>query len=205
MPIVIIGAGTHCGVVVDAIRLEGKQEIEGLLDDTLPNGTMRHGVMVLGKVKDAYYHRKCDIFVAIGDNAGRRSVVDMLRGSNLNYVNVIHPGSKLYQNPSCTGSYFGVGCHVGTKTTIGNFSILNTLASLDHDSKMGDFSHMAPGSMTGGRVTIGSDCMIGIGACIRDGVSIGNRTTIGMGSVVTMGFSPNVLAYGNPARIIREI
>ena len=54
-------------------------------------------------------------------------------------------------------------------------------------------------------ITIGSDSWIGGGAIICPGVCIGDRTVIGAGSVVTRDIPSDVVAAGNPARIIREL
>ena len=55
------------------------------------------------------------------------------------------------------------------------------------------------------RVTIGSDVWVGGGAIICPGVTIGDRSVIGAGSVVSRSIPSDVLAGGNPARIIRPI
>lgn len=54
-------------------------------------------------------------------------------------------------------------------------------------------------------VTIGDNAWIGAGAIILPGVTIGENTTIGAGSVVTKSIPPNVLAVGNPCRVVRSI
>lgn len=54
-------------------------------------------------------------------------------------------------------------------------------------------------------VTIGDNVWIGGGSIILPGVTIGNNVTIGAGSVVTKSIPDNVLAYGNPCRVVREI
>jgi maltose O-acetyltransferase len=54
-------------------------------------------------------------------------------------------------------------------------------------------------------ITIGDDVWIGGGAIICPGVNIGNNTTIGAGSVVTKDIPSNVVAVGNPCRVVREI
>lgn len=53
-------------------------------------------------------------------------------------------------------------------------------------------------------VRIGSNVWIGGGAIIMPGVTIGDNVVIGAGSVVTKSIPDNVIAYGNPCRIIRE-
>jgi maltose O-acetyltransferase len=54
-------------------------------------------------------------------------------------------------------------------------------------------------------ITIGSRVWIGGGAIVCPGVTIGENTTIGAGSVVTRDIPPNVLAVGNPCRVLREL
>lgn len=54
-------------------------------------------------------------------------------------------------------------------------------------------------------VTIGDNVWIGGSVTILPGVSIGSNTTIGAGSVVTKDIPDNVVAAGNPCRVIRKI
>lgn len=54
-------------------------------------------------------------------------------------------------------------------------------------------------------ITVGNNVWIGAHVCVLPGVSIGDNTVIGAGSVVTKNIPANVLAYGNPCRVIREI
>jgi maltose O-acetyltransferase len=54
-------------------------------------------------------------------------------------------------------------------------------------------------------ITIGDDVWIGGGVIICPGVKIGNNTTIGAGSVVTKDIPANVIAAGNPCRVIRDV
>jgi len=54
-------------------------------------------------------------------------------------------------------------------------------------------------------VFIGSNVWIGAGAIICPGVRIGDNTTIGAGSVVTKDIPAQVLAVGNPCRVIRQL
>lgn len=54
-------------------------------------------------------------------------------------------------------------------------------------------------------VEIGHNVWIGGGAMVCPGVSIGDNTTIGAGSIVTKSIPANVVAAGNPCRILREV
>lgn len=54
-------------------------------------------------------------------------------------------------------------------------------------------------------IRIGDNVWIGGGAIINPGVTIGNHSVIGSGSVVTKDIPANVVAAGNPCKVIREI
>ena len=54
-------------------------------------------------------------------------------------------------------------------------------------------------------VRIGKNCWLGAGVIIVPGVTIGDNTVIGAGSVVTKDIPSNVVAVGNPCRVMREI
>jgi len=54
-------------------------------------------------------------------------------------------------------------------------------------------------------VRIGRNCWIGAGALIMPGITIGDNVVVGAGSVVTKDLPSNVVAVGNPCRILREI
>lgn len=54
-------------------------------------------------------------------------------------------------------------------------------------------------------VHIGSNCWLGAGVIVLPGVTIGDNTVIGAGSVVTKDIPANVVAVGNPCRVLRPI
>ncbi len=58
---------------------------------------------------------------------------------------------------------------------------------------------------SGRPVTIGDDVWVGGGSIILPGVTIGSRTVIGAGSVVTRDIPDDVVAAGNPCRILRSL
>ena len=54
-------------------------------------------------------------------------------------------------------------------------------------------------------VHIGRNCWLGAGVIVLPGVTIGDNTVIGAGSVVTKDIPANVIAVGNPCKVLREI
>ena len=54
-------------------------------------------------------------------------------------------------------------------------------------------------------VRIGCNCWLGAGVMVMPGVTIGDNTVIGAGSIVTKDIPANVVAVGNPCRVLRPI
>ncbi len=54
-------------------------------------------------------------------------------------------------------------------------------------------------------ITIGNNVWIGGNTTILPGITIGDNTTIGAGSVVTKNIPSNVVAVGNPCKVIKEL
>ena len=54
-------------------------------------------------------------------------------------------------------------------------------------------------------IVIGDNVWLGGGVIVCPGVTIGANTVVGAGSVVTRDLPPDVVAYGNPARVVRGV
>ena len=93
---------------------------------------------------------------------------------------------------------------VGPNTKIGEFCLLNTLSSIDHDGIMEDYSSLAPGVITGGNVKIGKRSAVSIGAVIKQNIVIADDVVVGANSYVNKDLTSNHLAYGTPAKTIRS-
>ena len=54
-------------------------------------------------------------------------------------------------------------------------------------------------------VRIGKNCWLGAGVIVMPGVTIGDNVVVGAGSIVTKDIPSNVVAVGNPCRVLREV
>ena len=79
-----------------------------------------------------------------------------------------------------------------------NVSIYTAGHPIHPDSRNSGYEYGIP-------VTIGDNVWIGGNSCIMPGVTIGNNVVIGGGSVVTKDIPDNMIAVGNPCKVIREI
>lgn len=117
-----------------------------------------------------------------------------------------HPNSVIASSVEIgTGSHIGPLSVISPYAVIGNACVVNRNASVGHHTILEDFACINPGANIAGICHLGKNVMIGAGATVIDQVKIGENTIIGAGSVVTKNIPANVIAYGSPARVIREI
>ncbi len=91
------------------------------------------------------------------------------------------------------------------KVTIGNNVLIGPRVSLYTAGHPVDPEIRSCGFSIGKPITIGDNVWIGGDTVINPGVTVGNNTVIGSGSVVTKDIPENVIAAGNPCRVIRPI
>lgn len=88
--------------------------------------------------------------------------------------------------------------HIGKNVKVAQYCVIG------HDSRIEDGVRIRVGVKMGGFVRIGKNADISMCASIRNRVGVGQLSLIGMGAVVTEDIPANVVAYGNPCRVIRK-
>jgi acetyltransferase EpsM len=190
--IVIVGAGSQGTIVADILERAGTPAI-GFVDDT-------PGKDVLGTIDDLRTIAHDAIIVAIGDNRLRRGLLERLAGERL--ATAIHPFTSIAASARIgDGSMISAGVILQPRAVVGRGVILNTKASIDHDSAVGDFAHISVGTTIGANVRIGEETLIAPGVTVVSGMTIGARSIIGAGAVVVRNVPDDVTAFGVPARV----
>lgn len=128
-------------------------------------------------------------------------------------------GEDCYIEPPLHANWAGKHVHFG-KGVYANFNL--TLVDDTH-IYVGDYTMFGPNVVlaTAGHtilpelrplayqynmpIHIGKNCWLGAGVIVLPGVTIGDNTVIGAGSVVTKDIPANVVAVGNPCKVLREI
>ncbi|MCI8441008.1 MAG: sugar O-acetyltransferase [Provencibacterium sp.] len=110
----------------------------------------------------------------------------------------LHFGNHVYAN-------FNLTCVDDTHIYVGDYTMFGpnvTIATAGHpilpELREKLYQYNMP-------VHIGRNCWIGAGVIILPGITIGDNTVVGAGSVVTKDLPDNVVAVGNPCRVLREI
>ena len=134
-----------------------------------------------------------DMFAEIGENC----YIEPPFHSNWGGRN-IHFGNNVYGNFNLT-LVDDTHIYVGDNTMFGpNVTVATAGHPINAELREQGYQYNAP-------VRIGKNCWIGAGALILPGVTIGDNVVIGAGSVVTKDIPSNVVAVGNPCRVLRPV
>jgi sugar O-acyltransferase (sialic acid O-acetyltransferase NeuD family) len=204
--IIIVGAGGQ-GLIVADILLAAQAAGDAVrpiafVDDAASTAEHILGIPVVGS-RDALAGTPHDaVIVAIGDNNVRHLVTDALIRAGERLATARHPTAWLARETQIgEGTMISAGAHMLPRARIGRGGLLNTRASVDHESVLGDFVHVSSGATVGARVTIGDRVLIALGAVVTSGRVIGADTVVGAGAVVVRDLPADVRAWGVPARI----
>lgn len=205
MDLVLVGAGGHALVVLDAARVAGLA-LGGLLDAGKPAGSEFAGAQVLGDdtlLDDPSFATAHNFHISVCDPSIKTRIVPMLVDRNIVAMTVTHPGSVVSTQARLSdGVFVNAGAVVNAGAEIGAHTVINTRASVDHGSRIGAAVHISPGATVCGDVVIGDRVVIGPGAVVGRGVQIGPGAVVGAGAVVLDDIDAQARVAGSPARPI---
>ena len=143
------------------------------------------------------------IFISIGNNKIRRNIYeDLIKKDFITFLNIIDPTSSVskfaFIKPDSSIS-IGVNSVINSLAKIEAGSIINTGAIIEHEVKIGKFTHVGPNAIICGDANIGENVFVGANAIVKQGVIIEDNSIIGAGSVVLNNIPANSTYVGNPA------
>lgn len=207
--IVVIGGGGHAKVIISILRKQDIYDIAGYTD-----------IVDRGKILEVKYLGTDDILeylfkeknvknavIGIGHankSNLRQKVVKNLKKIGFQFPQITSPTSVVNEAVKIKkGTVVMDGVVINSGSSIGEFSILNTRSSIDHDCQIDDFVHIAPAVTLCGGVIISRNSFIGAGTIVVQYKKITSDCIIGAGSVVTRDILDSGVYVGNPIRKIR--
>lgn len=176
---------------------------------------LRRSGGILGRRVEVYDPR----FIDLDDGCVIEDHVLLRGGEREGYSLSIGAGTTVRRNATIsarrTRVVIGRGGHFASNVwiagrgpiTIGDFALIApnvVIISSNHDFENRDPARRK-NQETPGPIRIGTNVWIGAGSTVLPNVTIGDNAVVGAGSVVTSDIPPNAVAYGNPARVRREL
>lgn len=123
----------------------------------------------------------------------------------LTFDALVHPTVYLGSNVHIgEGVIMNVNATVGPNAFLDDFCVINRCVSIGHETNIGKHALIGPAAAIAGTVTIGECATIAMKATVVDRIHVGPWSVVGAGSLVTKDIPAHVVAYGVPAKIVRD-
>lgn len=189
--ILLFGLGGHAHSVVDSIEEGGKYNIIGFLDTEEKRGNRFKDYSVLDTddaMKKYYAAGVNHAFITIGfmgHGSLRNRLYGRLKEAGFTIPNIIDRTAVMAGGVQLAeGVFIGKRAVINSNAVIGKMCIVNTGAIVEHDCSIGEFSHIAVGSVLCGGVTVGEQTLIGANATVIQERRIGSHCVIGAGAII---------------------
>lgn len=208
--IIIIGAGgfgRETAFLVEEInRQRPCWNLLGFLDeDVTTHGRSFNGYSVIGGLDWCLNHSNIAVACAIGDPRFRKKVVGILKQSDIQFPNLVHPNVVNYPGNSFkAGNIVHPGNIININVTVGNYVCFEMGSTIGHDVVIEDFVSIMPGANVAGNVVLEEGCFLGTGCSIIQGKRIGKWSIVGAGAVVIDDVPPYSTVVGVPARVVNK-
>lgn len=206
--IILLGAGGHCKSVIDSIENAGEFNIIGILDKDDKNKDKNISkYKILGSdilLQQLYNKGIKNAFICLaGDNNGflRKKLYNIAKDIGFEFP-VIKDKTAIVSKNSIIeeGVFVGKGAVVNSGSYIGKNTIINTKAIIEHDVKIGEYCHVAPGAVLCGEVNVKPHCLIGANSTVIPMKNIDENSIISAGAVIIKDVLKNSVIVGNPGR-----
>lgn len=203
--ILIIGAGGHAKVVVDAIQVSERFTKIIIADDDPAKAEEKICDVSIVFPIQRFINSTNRFHIAIGSNLVRQQIANLLLDGGLQYFTIVHRNASVSPKSDLEeGIFIAAQSVVAPHSSICVGAIVNHGAIVDHDCYIGAFTHIAPNVTLGGGVRVGQRVLLGAGATVLPGVNIGDDCTVGAGSVVNRDIESGMVVWGVPAVIHKK-
>jgi sugar O-acyltransferase (sialic acid O-acetyltransferase NeuD family) len=205
---IMIGTGEHARVVADAMRAGGLVLSAVASPDAAVLAGPLTGLPHIGSDEEVLAMEANGVLLVngIGSIARptvRRTAYEKFRAAGFRFASVVHPSAVIGSYVEIeSGAQVMAGAVVQTGAQIGADAIINTSAAIDHDCRIGEHVHIAPGACLSGNVSVGNSSHVGIGASVIQGKTIGADVIVAAGAVVIADIPDGMTVAGVPARNI---
>jgi sugar O-acyltransferase (sialic acid O-acetyltransferase NeuD family) len=209
-PLIIVGAGGFGREVACLVNDINQQRLEwnllGFVDDEDIKQTSE-SFPVIGVIDSiCNLDPKPWVVIAIADTKLRKKLANRLGKMNIPLATLIHPSviRSEYINIG-EGTIICAGVIITTNVRIGSHCIINLGSLIGHDTVLGDYTSMMPGTNLAGEVSVGEGCYFGLNSCVINRTTIGEWSVIGAGATVVDDIPAYSVAVGVPARVIKKV
>ncbi|EKF9595365.1 acetyltransferase [Vibrio cholerae] len=189
-PLVLIGGGGHASVLADILLGQGRDIVAVISRDDLSSRAVFTGLVHLTQDEEVKRFSPESVHLVNGIGMLPRSMLRqrvnqqflelgyqfetvIASDAHVSRFTTIHSGVQILS-----------GARVQTGAVIGEYTIVNSAALVEHDCQIGAYNHIAPRATLCGGISSEELVFIGAGAVICPGVSLGRKCIVGAGVTI---------------------
>ncbi|MCI8416933.1 MAG: acetyltransferase [Lachnospiraceae bacterium] len=145
-----------------------------------------------------------EIVIALGEPEHKIALCHKVKEKEYPLAKVLHPMAWI--SPSANleeGLIVHAQSFISSDTLIEENTCIEPGTIVGHDCIIRRNCQIAPNATLGGHCEVGEGTYIGMNVSVKEGIKIGKNSIIGMGSTVLRDIPENVIALGNPARVMK--
>lgn len=200
-PVIVLGAGGHAMVVLDILQ-QLKVKILAICSSDKPKKySVFEGLTFLSNDSAVFDFSPKDVYLVngIGSLPGSKKRAEIFRfykNANYEFMSIISPYSIISTHAKIEeGVQIFANSVINAGASIGANTIINTGCVVEHECKIGNDNHIAPGASISGSVITHEFVHVGVGANIIQGVEVGKNSIIGAGATLTENLENNKILY----------
>lgn len=204
------GFGREVVGIVDAINAESVEpawNLLGFVDDAPGETNLDRikaiGLGCLGTTEDLISRLKSSevqYVIAVGLPQARRDISSRI-GHDESAATLIDPDARIGRDARIGhGVVVAAGAHVTTNVEVGRHVHVDRAVQVGHDSTLGDFATVHPGSVISGNCQVGERVELGSNCTLLPGITVASAAIIGAGACVTKDVIDGQTVKGVPAR-----
>lgn len=213
---VVLGAGGYLSDIIDIIHANNGEIVK--VFKNIPEKIKKNSISISERL--SYLSYKVELYDSMDEfnyspefkyilgftTVQKYRFIEYLKSKyNLTLTTLVHPEAYLGSNV-----HLGEGVLIAPRAVIApnvyldDHAVVNRSSVVGHEVRIGKYALIAPAVALAGSCRIGDYCNIGMNASVLDSVEVNKWSVVGAGSVVTKDIPEGVVAFGSPARIIRE-
>ena len=203
----IVGAGGQARQVLSIARIVTPEiMVRGFIGLESERGKIINGAPTVTELDlESLEKRNVVLLNGLG-RPNRRSVIERLIAKGFSFDSLVHRSASVGEFVTIgTGTVIQSGVGIMTNVELGKFLLIDINATIGHDVSIGDYTTISTGVSLAGGVSVGSGCWVGSGSVVIEGISLGDGVLLGAGSVVTRDIPSGKMAYGTPAKVVKDI
>lgn len=152
-----------------------------------------------------YTNKDLEFIIGVGEPRYRKLLREKVIKAEYTLTCLIHPSAMVSERGNISsGTIVCYNSFISCDVKIGVNVLIQPLACIGHNCQIGNDSVISTFVNIAGGCVIGNETYIGMQVPIKESTKIGNNTIIGMGSVVIKDIPDEVIAFGCPAKVVRE-